>query len=153
VTDDDDASWREQLGAYLLGYSTEEERSALESHLAGCEGCAEELRRLTPVAALLPAADPARVEVEAALPAALESRVFDRIDHIREQSETIWSTSASGTPKETTSGPRGRSGESSGEWVVEPTHRWPRVRLFPAVVVVAVAAVIVIALVVARTLS
>jgi anti-sigma-K factor RskA len=49
---------REQLhddvGAYLLGALTDEERSAFELHVGGCAECREELERLRPAALALP---------------------------------------------------------------------------------------------------
>jgi hypothetical protein len=52
--------WRELLGAYALGHLEGDERAGLEAHLEGCPGCREELAALTPVARMLPHADPAR---------------------------------------------------------------------------------------------
>jgi hypothetical protein len=50
------------LGAYALGDLPAEERVALAAHLEGCAECRAELRELEGVAALLPLADPARIE-------------------------------------------------------------------------------------------
>src|SRR6202000_522722 len=46
------------------------ERAALAAHLEGCAECRAELRSLEGVAALLPLADPARIEGPAARPPA-----------------------------------------------------------------------------------
>ena len=52
--------WRELLGAYALEHLEGDERAGLEAHLEGCAGCREELAALTPVARMLPHADPDR---------------------------------------------------------------------------------------------
>jgi len=70
MTTDDHREWRHALGAYALGDLPEEERAALAAHLEGCEECRAELRSLEGVAALLPLADPARIEQPAARPPA-----------------------------------------------------------------------------------
>jgi hypothetical protein len=59
---DDHRDWRLSLGAYALGDLPAEERAAIAAHLEGCAECRAELRSLEGVAALLPLADPARVE-------------------------------------------------------------------------------------------
>jgi Putative zinc-finger len=51
--------WRPSLGAYTLGHLSEEERTALEAHLDGCQDCRAEVETLSGVAQLLPFADPA----------------------------------------------------------------------------------------------
>ena len=50
----DHTSYREELGAYLLGALTDLERQAFERHLAGCAECRDELERLRPAAEALP---------------------------------------------------------------------------------------------------
>jgi hypothetical protein len=50
----DHTSYREELGAYLLGALTDLERQAFERHLAGCAECRGELERLRPAAEALP---------------------------------------------------------------------------------------------------
>jgi hypothetical protein len=59
---DDHRDWKLSLGAYALGDLPPDERAALAAHLEGCEECRAELRSLEGVAALLPLADPARIE-------------------------------------------------------------------------------------------
>jgi hypothetical protein len=59
---DSHRDWCLSLGAYALGDLPAEERAALAAHLEGCPDCREELRALEAVAALLPLADPARIE-------------------------------------------------------------------------------------------
>ncbi len=48
--------WRGDLAAYLLGSLEEDERTAIESHLDGCDACREQLRWLQPAIDLLPEA-------------------------------------------------------------------------------------------------
>jgi len=67
---EDHRDWRLSLGAYALGDLPAEERAAVAAHLEGCEECRAELRELEGVAALLPLADPARIEQPAARPPA-----------------------------------------------------------------------------------
>jgi hypothetical protein len=50
----DHTSYREELGAYLLGALTDLERQAFERHLEGCAECRGELERLRPAADALP---------------------------------------------------------------------------------------------------
>jgi putative zinc finger protein len=59
---DDHRDWKLSLGAYALGDLPPDERAALAAHLEGCAECRAELRSLEGVAALLPLADPARIE-------------------------------------------------------------------------------------------
>jgi anti-sigma-K factor RskA len=67
---DDHRDWRMSLGAYALGDLPADERAALAAHLEGCSECRAELRELEGVAALLPLADPARIEEPALRPPA-----------------------------------------------------------------------------------
>jgi hypothetical protein len=67
---DDHRDWRLSLGAYALGDLPADERAALAAHLEGCAECRGELRSLEGVAALLPLADPARIEEPAVRPPA-----------------------------------------------------------------------------------
>jgi anti-sigma-K factor RskA len=50
----DHISYREEIGAYLLGALTDLERQAFEQHLTGCAECREEVERLRPAAEVLP---------------------------------------------------------------------------------------------------
>jgi anti-sigma-K factor RskA len=50
----DHTSYREEIGAYLLGALTDPERRAFEGHLHECAACREELERLRPAADALP---------------------------------------------------------------------------------------------------
>ena len=54
MSTDDHTTYRDEVGAYLLGALTDAERSAFEDHLAGCAECREELERLRPATELLP---------------------------------------------------------------------------------------------------
>ena len=67
---EDHRDWKLSLGAYALGDLPPDERAALAAHLEGCEECRAELRSLEGVAALLPLADPDRIEGPAARPSA-----------------------------------------------------------------------------------
>jgi anti-sigma-K factor RskA len=52
----DHTSYRDDVGAYLLGALTDLERQAFERHLAGCPECRDEVERLRPAADSLPRA-------------------------------------------------------------------------------------------------
>lgn len=67
---EDHRDWKLSLGAYALGDLPADERAALAAHLEGCPDCRAELRELEGVAALLPLADPARIEAPTARPPA-----------------------------------------------------------------------------------
>jgi Putative zinc-finger len=67
---DEHRDLRMALGAYALGDLPAEERATLAAHLEGCAECRAELRELEGVAALLPLADPARIETPAVRPPA-----------------------------------------------------------------------------------
>jgi hypothetical protein len=67
---DDHRDWRLSLGAFALGDLPPDERAAVAAHLEGCPECRAELRSLEGVAALLPLADPDRIEAPAARPPA-----------------------------------------------------------------------------------
>jgi len=67
---DDHRDWRLSLGAYALGDLPADERAGVAAHLEGCPDCRAELRTLEGVAALLPLADPDRVQAPAARPPA-----------------------------------------------------------------------------------
>lgn len=62
MTTDDHRDWRLSLGAYALGDLPADERASVAAHIEGCAECRAELRELEGVAALLPLADPARIE-------------------------------------------------------------------------------------------
>jgi anti-sigma-K factor RskA len=54
MTTRDHDSYREEIGAYLLGALTDLERQAFERHMAGCAECRVELEQLRPAADALP---------------------------------------------------------------------------------------------------
>lgn len=67
----------EQLAAYALGTLDRDEAARLETHLAACPECRQELRELVHIAAMLPAA----LAVDGpALPAHLKARVMAATD-------------------------------------------------------------------------
>ncbi|HEX3738008.1 MAG TPA: zf-HC2 domain-containing protein [Solirubrobacterales bacterium] len=67
---EDHRDLRLSLGAHALGDLPAEERATIAAHLEGCPECRAELRSLEGVAALLPLADPDRIEQPAARPPA-----------------------------------------------------------------------------------
>jgi hypothetical protein len=67
---DDHRDWKLSLGAFALGDLPPDERAAIAAHLEGCQECRVELRSLEGVAALLPLADPDRIEQPAVRPPA-----------------------------------------------------------------------------------
>ena len=78
----------EKLGAYALGHLGDDERAELEAHLEGCPACRAELEDILPVAALLPKADPDRLEESltgplVGPPLGLDQRVYQRIEQER----------------------------------------------------------------------
>src|ERR1700742_4902984 len=70
MTADDHRDWRLALGAYALGDLPADERAAISAHLEGCGECRAELREREGVAALLPLADPTRIEQPSVRPPA-----------------------------------------------------------------------------------
>jgi anti-sigma-K factor RskA len=50
----DHATYRDEVGAYLLGALSDSERAAFEGHLVDCAECRTEVERLRPAADLLP---------------------------------------------------------------------------------------------------
>ena len=54
MTDRDHTSYREEIGAYLLGALTDLERQAFERHMADCAECRDEIEQLRPAADALP---------------------------------------------------------------------------------------------------
>jgi anti-sigma factor RsiW len=50
----DHTRYSEDVGAYLLGAMSDQERRTFERHLAGCDECREEVERLRPAADALP---------------------------------------------------------------------------------------------------
>jgi anti-sigma-K factor RskA len=54
MTDRNHTSYREEIGAYLLGALTDLERQAFEHHMAHCAECRDEVEQLRPAADALP---------------------------------------------------------------------------------------------------
>jgi anti-sigma-K factor RskA len=54
MTDRDHTSYREEIGAYLLGALTDLERQAFERHMSTCAECRDEVESLRPAADALP---------------------------------------------------------------------------------------------------
>jgi hypothetical protein len=50
----DHATYRDEVGAYLLGALSDAERASFEGHLVDCSDCRHEVERLRPAADLLP---------------------------------------------------------------------------------------------------
>lgn len=74
-TRNDCRDWRELLGAYALGHLDGAELVGLEAHLEGCAQCRAELALLTPVAQMLPHADPEHFESAPQPPPELGPRI------------------------------------------------------------------------------
>ena len=88
MTADDCRQWRERLGALVLGRLSDEERTATEAHLEGCEACRSEANSLAAIAGLLPLVDPANVVGPApAPPPELGNRIASQI--ARESRESV----------------------------------------------------------------
>jgi len=74
----------EKLGAYALGHLVDDERAELEAHLEDCPACRAELENILPVAALLPKADPYRLEEPlVGPPPGLDQWVYERVEQER----------------------------------------------------------------------
>jgi Anti-sigma-K factor rskA/Putative zinc-finger len=54
MTKGDHTTYRDEVGAYLLGALSDAERASFEGHLADCPECRHEVERLRPAADLLP---------------------------------------------------------------------------------------------------
>jgi hypothetical protein len=79
MTADECRTWRERLGAYVLGQLSDSERTATEAHLEGCPACRAEADALSPMAVLLERADPDQLSPSPAPPADLGDRIARRI--------------------------------------------------------------------------
>jgi hypothetical protein len=79
MTADECRTWRERLGAYVLGQLSDEERAATEAHLEGCPDCRAEADALAPMATMLERADPDRLSPAPAPPPDLGDRIARRI--------------------------------------------------------------------------
>ncbi|HEV8044589.1 MAG TPA: zf-HC2 domain-containing protein [Rubrobacter sp.] len=82
--------WREMIGAFVLGELDEEQRTALQAHLDGCEECRAEVRELEPVAAALAEVDPRLFETEEPRPPAdLLERTLSRVEQARQTEDEL----------------------------------------------------------------
>jgi len=72
-------SYREQIGAFLLGKLDEGERTAMQAHLDGCLVCQAEVRELEPVVAALADAAPDRIDEDLQPPGDLEELTLSPI--------------------------------------------------------------------------
>lgn len=82
--------WREMIGAYALGELDEEQRTALQAHLDGCERCRAELAELRPVVVALAEADPRLFETEEPRPpAGLLERTLSRVEQARRTEDEL----------------------------------------------------------------
>jgi hypothetical protein len=75
VSSRDHASYEQEVGAYLLGALTDQERQAFERHLAECGDCREEIERLRPAADWLP-----RSVEQLQAPASLKSSLMEIVE-------------------------------------------------------------------------
>lgn len=82
--------WRELIGVYVLGHIAPEERAALEAHLEGCPECRAERDLLSPLADLLPLADPAWLGVAPEPPTGLGRSVVRRVEAERRVQRRRW---------------------------------------------------------------
>lgn len=90
VTSGDHRYWREMLGAFVLGELDEEQRTALQAHLDGCEECRAQLREIEPVAAALAQAAPERItDEEPRPPSDLMERTLAIIDQARQTEDEL----------------------------------------------------------------
>lgn len=90
VISEDHRYWREMLGAYVLGELDEEQRTALQAHLDGCEQCRAELAELRPLVGALDEVDPRLFETEEPLPPAdLLERTLSRVEQARRTEDEL----------------------------------------------------------------
>jgi anti-sigma factor RsiW len=73
-------TWREELGAFALDQLDPDDRAAVQAHLDGCSNCRAELALLTPLAEILPLADPAWLTNTPVPPRGLGRRVARRVE-------------------------------------------------------------------------
>lgn len=82
--------WREMIGAFVLGELDEEQRTALQAHLDGCEQCRADLADLRPVVAALAEVDPRLFEAEEPRPRAdLLERTLTRVEQARRTEDEL----------------------------------------------------------------
>ncbi len=82
--------WREMIGAFLLGELDEEQRTALQAHLDGCDQCRAELAELRPVVAALAEVNPGLFETEEPRPPVdLLERTLSRVGQARRTEDEL----------------------------------------------------------------
>lgn len=89
----DHSLWEDERAAYLLDALDADERTAFETHLAGCDSCRAELRWLAPAIDVLPAS----VE-QIEPPPELLDRILGAIDGDRPHSATATSSARAARP-------------------------------------------------------
>jgi len=80
MTADDCRDWREELGAFVLGQLSRDEQAAVQAHLDGCAECRAERDLLSPLAEILPLADPAWLTSAPSPPRGLGRRIARRVE-------------------------------------------------------------------------
>jgi anti-sigma-K factor RskA len=116
VTTGDHTTYRDEVGAYLLGALSDAERASFEEHLAGCPECREELERLRPAADLLP-----RSVEQVEPPASLKRSLMEVVER-----EAVGAAGGARAPKRRPLAERLRG-------------RWLRPALVPAAILLAIA--------------
>ena len=74
---------RPMLGAFVLGHLEPDQEAAVRAHLEACPVCRQDAAELTPVAGMLPLADPARLGAPAEPPREMLYPVLTRIERER----------------------------------------------------------------------
>jgi anti-sigma-K factor RskA len=81
----DHATYRDEVGAYLLGALSDAERASFEGHLVDCSDCRHEVERLRPAADLLP-----RSVEQVEPPPSLKRSLMEVVEHeAREQDGAV----------------------------------------------------------------
>jgi Anti-sigma-K factor rskA/Putative zinc-finger len=97
MMDSDHTTYREEIGAYLLGALTDDEREAFEQHMEDCFECRAEIEQLRPAADSLP-----RSVEQVEAPASLKASLMEIVE--REAREA-----AAGEGEQTWAAPPARS--------------------------------------------
>jgi Anti-sigma-K factor rskA/Putative zinc-finger len=80
---DDHTTYRDEVGAYLLGALSDAERAAFEGHLVDCHDCRNEVERLRPAADMLP-----RSVEQVEPPPSLKRSLMEVVDREAQESGT-----------------------------------------------------------------
>ena len=102
MMDRDHTSYREEIGAYLLGALTDDEREAFERHMEDCVECRAEIEQLRPAADALP-----RSVEQVEPPAGLKTALMEIVE--REAREAV-------------------AGEGEQTWAAPPARSRPPLR-------------------------